>query len=64
MEILKNVYIQPDQINMAVFFWCPVKSDMYMCTYDKSLLTFYKVLETHGHVKLVTLYLVPLGRRA
>ena len=46
---------------MAVFFWylvkvtCPVYATVNVYT---GLVTFYKVPETHGHVKLVTIHKV------
>ena len=45
---------------MAVLFWhlekitCPVNANLQLYT---GQVTFNKVSETHGHVKLVTLYL-------
>ena len=54
--------IQPDQMNMAVYFWYLVKSDLSNIrhvtahTYAGQV-TFYKLPETHGHVELVTLYI-------
>ena len=47
------MYIQGDQLYMAVHFWYRVKSDLpvYVCT-------FYKVPEKHGHVYLVRLYMM------
>ena len=49
--------IQGDQLNMTVFFWYLLKSDLspvYTCT---AAYTFYKVPEKHGHVKLFALYI-------
>ena len=51
----------PDQINMAVFFWHLLKSDLASvryCMYSEYPYTFYKVPETHGHVLLVTLFIL------
>ena len=48
-----EVIIQPDQINMAVFFWYLVKSDLYNVSYSTWVhwtRHLYKVKETHGHV--------------
>ena len=46
--------IQPDQTNMAVFFWYLVKRDLLSVHYCTRLqigqVTFYKVPEKHGHV--------------
>ena len=45
--------IQPDQINMAVLFWYLVESDAsvrYLTVVDTGQVTFYRVLEIHGHV--------------
>ena len=55
------IYLQYDQLNMAVFFCYlgKVTSPVSTCTvkYTEQV-TFYKVPEKHGHVYLVTLYLM------
>ena len=55
--------IQPDQINMAVLFRYLLKSETsfryYVITFTEQV-TFSKVPEKHGHVKLVTLYIIYL----
>ena len=55
------ICLQGDQLTIAVVFWYLVKSDLVysvhvFCTYTGQV-TFHKVPEKHGHVKLVTLYL-------
>ena len=48
-----NSGLQPDQINMAVFFWHLVKSDAsvrYFIVAYTGQVRFYKVPEKHGHV--------------
>ena len=49
---IKAFIIQPDQINMAMFFWYIVKSDFSSVGYNANTgqVTFYEVPETHGHV--------------
>ena len=48
-------YIYNDQINMAVLYWYPVKSDASYATVHTvpyaGQATFYKVTKTHGHEK-------------
>ena len=51
--------IQPNQINMAVLFWYPIKSNAsvrYTTEAYTGQVTLYKVPETHCYVRLVTLY--------
>ena len=54
--------LQLDQIDMAVFFCylvkvtCQVYVTVHGHTGQVTFLSFYKVPETHSHVKLVTLY--------
>ena len=48
----KGVVLQPDQINMAVFFWYPVNSDASVQIAYTGQVNVYKVPETHGHVLL------------
>ena len=48
-----TLYIQPDQINMAVVFLYLAESDtsVRFCTVAYTgQITFYKVQETHNHV--------------
>ena len=55
--------IQPDQINMAVLFRYLLKSETnfrYCVITFTEQVAFSKVPETHGHVKLVTLYIIYL----
>ena len=44
--------IQGDQIDLAVFFWYPVKSDaiVYASVQQHNQITFHKIAETHGHL--------------
>ena len=43
--------LQGDLLNMAVFFWYIVKSDLSsVCYCTRVQVTFYKILEKHGHV--------------
>ena len=56
--IMLSYYIQPDQINMVVFFWYLVKIDCTVYTIVHAYIgqiIFYKVLKQHGHIYLVTL---------
>ena len=60
-----QVYVQGDQINMAVLFWYLVKSDArvryYTVAYNGQV-TFYKVLvpEEHGHVENLKIFKILL----
>ena len=50
---LTRLYEQGDQLNMAVFFWYRVKSDVserYNKVAYNGQATFYKVPEQHSHV--------------
>ena len=44
------IQLQPDQINMAVFFWYLVKVTCPVYIVYTGRATFYKVPETHGRV--------------
>ena len=52
--------IQCDQLKMTVFFRYIVKGDLSSVSFCTrvhwTIVTLYKVLEAHGHVKLATLY--------
>ena len=59
------ITVQGDQLYVAVFFWYLGKSDLSsahvfysMYTLDVGQVTFYKVLDIHGHAELVTLYVM------
>ena len=44
------IYVLPDHINMALFFWYLVEIDLASVRYELYMPTFNKVPETHGHV--------------
>ena len=50
LSIYPLPFIQPDQINMAVFFWHLVENDSSSVHPYTGQITFYKVPETNGHV--------------
>ena len=54
--------VQPDQIIVAVLFWYIVKKWRYYTVAYTTQVVFCEVLETHGHVYLVPLYLQLLNQ--
>ena len=63
LSIYLSIYLQGDQLYIAVLFWYLGKHDLFNVRYCTLLhvantsVTFNKVPEQHGHVHLVGLYL-------